>query len=198
MIADRSANTIRRARGRLLAMAVLALAPLPPAAAAQPAAAAPAVADRSHDFDFEFGSWTMHLKRLVKPLSGSNEWVEYQGVSVVHPIWGGAANVGEIDISGPAGRIQGMSVRVYNPQSNQWNVSFASLRGGTLGLPMIGGFKGGRGEFYNQELFDGRAIFVRFVFSDITPRSFRIEQAFSADGGKTWEPNWISTFEKTD
>lgn len=188
MIAHASLRPIKHA---LLALVLLV--------ALAPAARAEAQAhDGRRDFDFEFGSWTMHLKRLVKPLSGSNEWVEYQGVSVVHPIWGGAANVGEIDISGPAGRIQGMSVRVYNPQSNQWNVSFASLRGGTLGLPMIGGFKDGRGEFYNQELFDGRAIFVRFVFSDITPRSFRIEQAFSADGGKTWEPNWISTFEKTD
>lgn len=180
--------SLRRIKHALLALVLVMPLGLAPPAHAQ---------DGRRDFDFEFGSWTMHLKRLLKPLSGSDEWVEYEGVSVVHPIWGGAANVGEIDISGPAGRIQGMSVRVYNPQSNQWNVSFASLRGGTLGPPMIGGFKDGRGEFYNQETFDNRAIFVRFVFSDITPRSFRIEQAFSADGGKTWEPNWISTFRKT-
>jgi len=178
----------------LLAIA-LATAPLAAHAQAAPPAAA-AVRDGSRDFDFEFGDWTMRLKRLVRPLSGSKEWVEYEGASVVHKIWGGAANVGEIDISGPAGRIQGMSVRVYNPQSGQWGVSFASARGGELGRPMIGGFKDGRGEFYNQETFDGRAIFVRFVFSEITPRAFRIEQAFSDDGGKTWETNWISTFSK--
>ena len=180
------------------ALLVIALIATPIVAQAQPPAAPPAAAvrDGSHDFDFEFGDWTMQLKRLVRPLSGSTEWVEYQGSSVVHKIWGGAANVGEIDISGPAGRIQGMSVRVYNPQSGQWGVSFASARGGQLGQPMIGGFKDGRGEFYNQETFNDRAIFVRFVFSDITPRSFRIEQAFSDDGGKTWETNWISTFSK--
>lgn len=179
----------------LLAMA-LVVAPF--AAHAQPAAplAAAAVRDGSHDFDFEFGDWTMQLKRLVKPLSGSKEWVEYEGSSVVHKIWGGAANVGEIDISGPAGRIQGMSVRVYNPQSGQWGVSFASARGGQLGQAMIGGFKDGRGEFYNQETFDDRAIFVRFIFSDITPKTFRLEQAFSDDGGKTWEANWLATFRK--
>jgi hypothetical protein len=171
----------------------LALALAPAAALAQPSAAA---ADGRHAFDFEFGTWDLHVKRLVKPLSGSDEWAEYDGPSVVHPIWGGAANVGEIDISGPAGRIQGMSVRVYNPRSNQWNVSFASAGGGTLGAAMVGGFAGGRGEFYNQELFDGRAVFVRFIFSDITPTSFRLEQAFSADGGKTWEANWIATFRK--
>ena len=180
------------------ALLAITLVATPLVAQAQPAASPPAAAvrDGSHDFDFEFGDWTMQLKRLVKPLSGSKEWVEYEGSSVVHRIWGGAANVGEIDISGPAGRIQGMSVRVYNPQSGQWGVSFASARGGQLGQPMIGGFKDGRGEFYNQETFNDRAIFVRFVFSEITARSFRIEQAFSDDGGKTWETNWISTFSK--
>ena len=185
----------RKIKHALLAVALLAT---PLVAQAQPAGSPPAAAvrDGSHDFDFEFGDWTMQLRRLVKPLSGSTEWVGYKGSSVVHKIWGGAANVGEIDISGPAGRIQGMSVRVYNPQSGQWGVSFASARGGQLGQPMIGGFKDGRGEFYNQETFNDRAIFVRFVFSEITPRSFRIEQAFSDDGGKTWETNWISTFSK--
>jgi len=179
----------------LLAIALI-LAPL--AAQAQPAApAAAAVRDGRRDFDFEFGDWTMHLKRLVKPLTGSKDWVEYEGTSVVHKVWGGAANLGEIDISGPAGRIQGLSLRVYNPQTGQWGVSFASLRGGELGEPMIGGFKDGRGEFYNQETLDGRAIFVRFIFSDITPRTFRLEQAFSGDGGRTWEANWIATFRKT-
>lgn len=197
MIADRSANTIRRARRRLLAMAVLALAALPPAVAAQPAAA-PAVADRSHDFDFEFGAWTTKLQRRLRPLTGSNEWVTYEGRSVVHPLWGGGANVGELDVAGPAGRIEGLTLRLYNPQTGQWSIRFANRRDGDLGLPMIGGFKDGRGEFYNQELFGGRAIFVRFIFSDITPRSFRLEQAFSDDGGKTWEANWISTFEKVN
>ena len=152
--------------------------------------------DGARDFDFEFGSWTMHLRRRLQPLTGSDKWVEYDGTSVVHRLWGGAANVGEIDISGPAGRIQGMSVRVYNPQTGQWGVSFASARGGQLGEPMIGGFKDGRGEFYNQETFDGRAIFVRFVFSDITASTFRLEQAFSDDGGKTWEANWLATFKR--
>jgi len=187
--------SFRRIKPAALALA-LVLAPL--AAEAQPApSAAAAVRDGRHDFDFEFGDWTMHLRRLVKPLTGSTEWVEYEGTSVVHKVWGGAANLGEIDISGPAGRIQGMSLRLYNPQSGQWGVSFANARGGTLGPPMIGGFKDGRGEFYNQETLGDRAIFVRFIFSDITPRAFKLEQAFSDDGGKTWEANWIATFKKS-
>jgi hypothetical protein len=122
--------------------------------------------------------------------------VEYDGSSVVRRVWDGKANLGELDVSGPAGRIQGLSLRTYNPESGQWHITWCNSKQGTLGPPMIGGFKDGRGEFYNQETLDGRAIFVRFIFSDITAKTFKLEQAFSADGGKTWEPNWIATFTK--
>jgi len=162
-----------------------------------PAWAAPPSADGSHDFDFEFGDWTMHLKRRLDPLTGSGRWVEYNGSSVVRKVWGGKANLGEIDISGPAGRIQGLSLRVYNPQTKQWSVSFANAASGELGTAMMGGFKDGRGEFYDQETFKGRAIFVRFIFSEITANTFKLEQAFSDDGGKTWEANWLASFKRT-
>ena len=178
-------------RGLLLAAFGLVLAIQPP-----PARAAP-TADGSHDFDFEFGDWTMHLKRRLDPLTGSDRWVEYDGSSVVRKVWGGKANLGEIDISGPAGRIQGLSLRIYNPKTGQWSVSFANAAYGELGAAMMGGFKDGRGEFYDQETLGDRAIFVRFIFSDITPETFKLEQAFSDDGGKTWEANWIATFRRT-
>jgi hypothetical protein len=151
-------------------------------------------ADGNNAFDFEFGEWHAHLKRRLEPLSGSDKWVEYEGTSVVRKVWDGKANLGEIDLRGPQGRIQGLSLRVYNPQSGQWSIAFANSAAGTLGAAMVGGFREGRGEFYNQEDFRGRAVFVRFVFSDITPKSFRFEQSFSQDGGKSWEPNWIATF----
>lgn len=150
--------------------------------------------DGSKDFDFEFGEWHAHLKRRLDLLTGSDKWVEYEGPSVVRKVWNGKANLGEIDLNGPTGRIQGLSLRVYNPQSRQWSISFVNSAAGEFSAPMIGGFRDGRGEFYNQESFRGRAIFVRFVFSDITPKSFKLEQAFSGDGGKTWEANWIATF----
>ena len=165
----------------------------PPQAYAQTTVAS-AIRDGSHDFDFEFGSWKTHLRRLVKPLTGSITWVEYDGTSVVRPVWNGAANLGELELDGPAGRIQGLSLRLYNPQTRQWGVSFSNSAGGTLGPAMMGGFKDGRGEFFDQETLDGRAIFVRFIFSDITSRAFKLEQAFSDDGGKSWEANWIATF----
>lgn len=152
------------------------------------------VPDGSRDFDFEFGEWQMKLKRRLEPLTGSDKWVEYEGPSVVRKVWDGKANLGEIDVKGPAGRIQGLSLRVYNPGSRQWSIAYASAAGGMMGAPMVGGFKDGRGEFYNQETYRGRAIFVRFVFSDITPKSFRLVQSFSDDGGRSWEANWVAEF----
>jgi len=153
---------------------------------------AAAARDGQHDFDFEVGAWKTHLSRRLNPLTGSNTWVEYEGTSVVRKIWNGGANLVELDVEGPAGRIEGLSLRLYDPQSRQWSLNFANRKGGTLSPPTIGEFKEGRGEFFAQETLDGRAILVRFVISDITPSSCHFEQAFSDDGGKTWEVNWIA------
>lgn len=149
--------------------------------------------DGQHDFDFEIGTWKTHVKRLVQPLSGSTTWVEYQGTSIVKKLWDGGANVVLLDVTGPKGRIEGLSLRLYNPESRQWSLNFSNRAVGTLDKPTIGQFNNGRGEFYSQETFNGRAILVRFAISDITPESARFEQAFSDDGGKTWEVNWIAT-----
>jgi hypothetical protein len=148
--------------------------------------------DGQHDFDFEIGKWKTKLRRLQRPLTGSTSWVEYEGTTVVRKVWNGRANLVELEVAGPAGRIEGLSLRLYNPESKQWSLNFANSAGGTLTPPTIGGFKNGRGEFYGQETLYGRAIFVRFVISDITPSSSHFEQAFSDDGGKTWEVNWIA------
>jgi hypothetical protein len=155
--------------------------------------AAPAERDGQHDFDFEIGTWKTHLKRLQRPLTGSTTWVEYEGTTVVRKVWDGRANLVELNVKGPAGRIEGLSLRLYNPQSRQWSLNFANSASGSLTIPSIGSFKNGRGEFYAQETLNGRSIFVRFVIYDITPNSARFEQAFSDDGGKTWEVNWIAT-----
>src|SRR5436309_234257 len=154
---------------------------------------APTERDGQQDFDFEIGTWKVHLSRLPHPLTGSTNWVQYEGTSIVRKIWNGRANLVELEVDGPAGHIEGLSLRLYNPQSRQWSLNFSNRSGGTLSPPTIGEFKNGRGEFFAQETLDGRAIFVRFVISDITPNSCRFEQAFSDDGGKTWEVNWIAT-----
>jgi hypothetical protein len=153
----------------------------------------PTQRDGQPDFDFEIGTWKTHLSRLLHPLSGSTTWVEYEGTSVVRKVWNGRANLLELEADGPAGHFQGLSLRLYNPQSHQWSLNFASSSGGSMSPPTIGEFKNGRGEFFNQETLNGRAILVRFVISEITLTSCRFEQAFSDDGGKTWEVNWVAT-----
>ena len=192
-------NAVRNMRTYLLACSlVVILQPLEEFAQQNSkestASPQPALTDRDgrHDFDFEIGTWKTHLWRLQQPLSGSNTWVEYEGTTVVRKVWNGRANLVELEVDGPAGHIEGLNLRLYNPQSHQWSLNFASSSGGALGQPTIGEFKNGRGEFFDQELFNGRAILVRFVISDIKPDSCRFEQSFSEDGGKTWEVNWIA------
>jgi hypothetical protein len=148
--------------------------------------------DGQLDFDFEIGTWKTHLSRLQHPLSGSHNWIEYEGTSVVRKIWDGRANMVELEVDGPTGHVEGLSLRLYNPDSHQWSLNFANVNGGTLGIPTVGEFKNGHGEFYDQEPFNGRIILVRNVWSDMTANSCRFEQAFSDDGGKTWETNWIA------
>ncbi len=148
--------------------------------------------DGQPDFDFEIGTWKTHLRRLLHPLTGSTTLVEYEGTTIVRKVWNGRANLVELVADGPAGHFEGLNLRLYNPKSHQWSLNFASSSGGTMSQPMIGEFKNGRGEFFDQETVNGRVIFVRFVISDITPTACRFEQAFSDDGGKTWEVNWIA------
>jgi hypothetical protein len=107
-------------------------------------------------------------------------------------VWSGRANLVELEAHCPSGNFEGLSLRLYNPQSHQWSLNFANANVGTLGQPAIGEFKDGQGEFFDQETFNGRAILVRFVISGITRDSCHFEQAFSVDGGKTWEANWVA------
>jgi hypothetical protein len=165
----------------------------PPAGAPAPATAAGG--SINHDFDFNLGRWRTHVSRRLHPLAGSDVWAEYDGTSVVDAVWHGRASLIKLDVAGPAGRLQGMGLRLYNPAAKQWGLNWVSGGGGTLsGQPMVGEFRGGRGDFVDREAWNGRTIYVRNSFSDITPHGSHFEQAFSADGGKTWETNWIMTF----
>jgi len=165
-------------------------------AAAPTAADSPAVRNGAHDFDFELGKWTTHLRRLQHPLSNSTTWVEYDGTTDVLSILGGRANMVELQVAGPAGRIDGLSLRLYEPESHQWTLNFANIVNGQLTSPMIGSFKDGRGEFYGKDTFNGKAILVRFLITKKTSESIEFEQAFSTDEGRTWEVNWLAVDQK--
>jgi hypothetical protein len=151
-----------------------------------------------HDFDFEFGSWKAHLKRIRHPLSGDKTWVSYDGMSIVHPLLGGRENVGELDVRGPAGVIEGLTIRTFDVAKHQWNVSWVNAADGSVTTPMIGGFRDGEGLFYGNDTLGGKPILVRFRFTNLSPQHFAFEQAFSNDGGKRWEVNWKATFDRTD
>jgi len=149
--------------------------------------------DGQRDFDFEEGAWKIHLKRLPKPLTGSTSWIEFDGTSVTRKVWDGRAWLEEFETDGPAGHIEGLTLRLYNPETHQWSLYWANSKAGTMGgPPNVGEFKDGRGEFYAQDTFNGRVILIRYVWSDITSDSAHFEQSFSDDGGKTWEVNWIT------
>ncbi|HWY71413.1 MAG TPA: hypothetical protein VNX88_22290 [Terriglobales bacterium] len=152
--------------------------------------------DGQHDFDPLIGTWKAQLKRLVHPLSGSNTWVEFEGTQITRSIWGGRATMDEFKVDSPStnSHIDGLTIRLYSPESHQWSIYWANAKQGSFSLPAtVGRFVNGRGEFYDQEMFEGRMILVRYVWSEITSTSAHFEQSFSDDGGKTWEPNWIST-----
>ena len=154
----------------------------------------PALRDGQHDFDFELGSWNIHLKKLVHPLTGSTTWVEFDGTSVTRKVWDGRSQIEEFETdSAAAGHIEGLTLRLYNPQSHQWSLYWANAKDGTLVVPQIGEFvKDGYGEFYAQDTLNGKSIFVRFIWSKTDTNKPHFEQSFSADGGKTWEVNWIT------
>lgn len=155
------------------------------------------VMNGQNDFDFQYGTWKTHIKRLLKPLTSASDWVEYDGVSVVRKVWDGRASLIELKVEGPTGRIEGMGLRLYNPETRQWSINWASSSDGALQTPMHGSFKNGRGDFYDREVFNGKIISARNSFFDITPDSISFEQAFSEDGGKTWEANWLMKFTRT-
>jgi hypothetical protein len=148
--------------------------------------------DGQHDFDFEIGSWNIHLSRLQDRLAGSTTWVDFDGTSVTRKVWNGRANLEEFETDSSQGHLEGLTLRLYNPQSHQWSIYWANGKDGILAQPMIGEFKNGHGEFFDQEPWKGRAVYVRFIWSDTNTKSPHFEQAFSDDGGKTWEVNWIT------
>ncbi|MEU7746200.1 hypothetical protein [Nonomuraea sp. NPDC049158] len=145
-----------------------------------------------NDFDFLSGSWNVINRRLVKPLTGSDEWDEFPGISVASRHFDGAASFDEIKC--PTRGFSGLTIRIFNPATKQWSIYWASTSRGSLDTtPMVGAFDGDRGEFYGEEQHEGASVRCRFIWTRGLD-SCRWEQAFSADGGQTWETNWTMDF----
>jgi hypothetical protein len=148
----------------------------------------------ARDFDFWMGRWTAHNRRLKARLAGSDEWDEFESTSVARPILGGLGNEDEFRTDFGGGYV-GMSFRFFDPVKRQWSIYWAdSRRSGELDPPVFGTFSGDTGVFEGPDVFEGRPILVRFIWSGITTPTPRWEQAFSDDDGETWETNWIMDF----
>lgn len=165
-------------------------------AASGDASTAPAsstVADSQRDFDWEIGTWRTSVQVLAEPLSETeDEWLQFSGTSVIRPLMDRRANVVELAVSGPSGRIDGLNLRLYEPQAARWSLTFVNIRDGLLTPAVYGAFHDGVGKYYGDDQLGGRPIKVRFLIYRQGPDKATFEQAFSADGGTTWETNWIA------
>jgi hypothetical protein len=151
--------------------------------------------DGRHDFDFLFGHWTIFNRRLDQRLVGSQTWLEFAATAEARPYLGGIGNVDEMRAIFPDGLpLIGMTVRIFDPSTRLWSLYWADSRSATLFPPVTGSFLNGVGEFLGQDVQDGVPVKVKFRWSEITPTSARWEQAMSADGGATWEWNWVMEF----
>ena len=157
-------------------------------------AAAESLRDGRHDFDFDIGAWKLHAERLQHPLTGSTSWTQLDGTVTVHKLFDGSGNYAEVVADGPSGRVEILALRLYNPETRQWSLNFANPGGPGFGTPLVGAFKDGRGDFYGQDEIGGRMILIRFSFLPATAGEAHSEQAFSTDGGKSWEVNWKNTY----
>ena len=143
----------------------------------------------AHDFDFLIGSWEVANRRLTTLLSGADDWDEFPATAVCRSLFGGAANVDEIVF--PTKGFSGATLRLFDPAREEWSLYWANSRTGTLFPPVVGRFSDARGDFYGDDTHEGVPIRAHFVWSEITGESARWEQEFSADGGRTWESNWV-------
>lgn len=151
--------------------------------------------DGQHDFDFFFGNWNGHQRRLRERLVGCTEWEEFESTTEARPILGGIGNVDEVTMQRESGIFRGFTVRLYNAETQEWSIYWATEQVTPLGTPQVGRFDGnGRGEFYDFVPFAGGHVYCRFIWTVTGADTCRWEQAFSADGGTTWETNWTMDF----
>lgn len=152
-----------------------------------------AAASDFRDFDFAIGSWGTKILHLQRSPGKPDTWAVWTGTVVAAKVWGGRANIQEIEVNTPSGRVDELRLCLYRPQLREWYLHWADSDDGVLVPPLIGQFASGSGRFYDQEDYKGRAIFVRDLYSQIGPRAYHWQQAFSSDGGTTWDPNWNVT-----
>jgi hypothetical protein len=155
----------------------------------------PGAAEVPGDFDFLIGRWNVRHSKLRKRLAGSTDWDEFAGTCVNWPLLGGQGNVDDNLLHAPGGAYRGVGVRSFDPASGLWSIWWLDSRDpARMDVPVRGGFSEGVGTFVAEDMFEGRPIRMRFEWSRITPTTAHWEQAFSPDGGASWEVNWRMEF----
>ena len=155
------------------------------------------MADVSNDFDFEFGRWRVHHRRLKERLVGCDDWEEFAGTSETRPVLGGNGNIEDNLLEFPSGPYRAIAIRSFDAASRKWAIWWLSAQNPHyLDVPVIGRFEDGTGSFFADDVLNGEPVRVRFLWLRTDTASPRWEQAMSRDGGKTWETNWTMDFER--
>jgi hypothetical protein len=157
--------------------------------------------DGREDFDFLHGQWRIRNERLTQRLAGSTEWEIFGATQLCQPLLGGLGNVDDFVSDwvrpGTDARFIGMTLRLFNPEARQWSIYWAGNHDGVLEPPMVGAFAQGIGTFFGDAEHDGRPVRVRFIWNQVSANTAHWQQAFSADGGTSWETNWHMWFRRT-
>jgi hypothetical protein len=146
------------------------------------------------DWAFLGGKWNVRHHRLKERLVGDTRWEDFDGTCENWPLMGGQGNVDDNVLELPGGTYRGVGVRAFNAQTRQWSIWWIDSRIATLDPPVRGGFKDGVGTFVGADTHKGTPIIARFRWTEITANTAKWDQAFSTDGGKTWETNWRMEF----
>jgi hypothetical protein len=153
--------------------------------------------DAVHDFDFITGNWRVHHRRLRERLADNHEWVEFEGTMTSQKVLGGFGNIDDNALHLPEGAYRALALRAYDPDKNRWSIWWFDGRAPSkIDPPVVGRFENGVGTFYGDDAIKGEPLRVRFFWTEVTSRTPHWEQAFSIDGGKTWETNWTMDFTK--
>lgn len=153
------------------------------------------VHDARRDFDFLHGKWTSVQRKLVKRLQNSDEWIEFEAQLECYPVLGDTGNVDFVHgVLPDGGVLEGMSIRLFDPELNAWRIYWAAKGSTEIFPPVLGGFENGIGHFEGDDTENGVPIKVVFEWTNISPTTADWAQSFSADGGKTWETNWVNKF----
>lgn len=188
------ANTEISRRGAVAAVAAVGATLTPGIAVAVRTVSDPPSAS---DFAFQTGEWSVAHCKLKHRLAGDSTWIKFQGTCRAWEILGGEGNIEDNLLDDPSGAYRAAALRKLDPKTDLWSIWWFDARAEHPGPPVVGRFQGGIGTFVADDQLDGRPIKVRFIWSDISEQQAHWEQAFSADGGTTWETNWTMKFERT-